>query len=96
MEGEEKKGRIQYKGHGSVLFSLNGGEAKGTNVSEGLIGSDTIEKLSGLLPALSSITYKECRNVEAGWVIWEREEEKSSMIETFGFHFLLTESHAEK
>lgn len=64
--GRAKEGGVQYKIHCSVLFNLNGGEPKGRHVSEGLIGSDTIGKLSGLLNVLSSITYKECGNVEGG------------------------------
>lgn len=44
-------------------FNLNAVELKGRDVSEGLIGGDTIGKLSGLLPVLSSITYKECKSV---------------------------------
>lgn len=47
-------------------FNLNAGEPKGRDVSQGLIGSDTIGKLSGLLPVLSSITYEECKSLKAG------------------------------
>lgn len=47
-----KQGRVQYKGHRSVLFNLNSGEPKGRDVSEGLIGSDTIGKLSRAAPCI--------------------------------------------
>lgn len=85
--GRAKEGRLQYKWHRSVLFNLDAGEPKGRDVSEGLIGSDTIVKLSGLCRVLSSITSKECRNVKA-----RGEKKKYLMIETF---FLLTEHLAE-
>lgn len=62
--GGAKEGGVQYKGRRSVLlFNLNAGEPKGRDVSEGLIGSDTIWKLSGPLRVLSSVTYRECGNV---------------------------------
>lgn len=70
--GRAKQGGVQYRGYRSVLFNLNAGEPKGRDVSEGLIGSDTIVRLSGLLHVLSSNTCKECGNVEAGRVHWER------------------------
>lgn len=59
MEGEQRKAGYNTRGCRSVLFNLDSGEPKGRDVSGGLIGSDTIGKLSGLLGALSSITYKE-------------------------------------
>lgn len=92
--GRAREGGVQYKGR--LLFNLKAGEPKGRNVSEGLIGSDTIGKLSGLLRALSSITYKECRNVKAGLASWERRRKKYLMIETFSIHFSLTENLSEK
>lgn len=55
----------------TVLFNLNAGEPKRSrNVSERLIGKDTIGKLSGLhtLHVLSFIIDVECRYVEAGRV----------------------------
>lgn len=67
--GRAKEGGVQHKGHCSGLFNSNAGEPKGRNVSEGLIGSDTIGKLSGPLHVLSSV--KERRNAEAG-TLWER------------------------
>lgn len=74
--GRAKEGGEQYEGR--LLFNLKADEPKGRNVSEGLIGSDTIGKLSGPLRTLSSITYKECRNVKAGSASWERRKEKNT------------------
>lgn len=57
--GRVKQGGVQYKGD-QIFFNSNAGEPKGRDVSEGLIGSDTTGKLSGLHHALSFITNKEC------------------------------------
>lgn len=57
---------VQYKRRRSGLFILNGSEPKGRDVSEGLIGNDTTEKLSELLLVLSSVTSKKCLNIQAG------------------------------
>lgn len=69
--GKAEEGVIEYKGHRSVPFNLNAGELKGRDVSEGLIGSDTIGKLDGPLCELSTAR-KEWRNL---WVNCERKEE---------------------
>lgn len=90
MEGERGEAAYKHKGHCSVLLNSNAGEPKGRNVSEGLIGSDTIGKLSGPLCVLSSI--KGCRNVKAG----SERVGKYLMIETFSIHLLLSKNLAEK
>ncbi|MEQ2208643.1 hypothetical protein XENOCAPTIV_009945, partial [Xenoophorus captivus] len=41
-------------------------EPKGRDVSERLIGSDTTEKLSGLLHVLSSVTFKRVQRYPGG------------------------------
>lgn len=95
--GRVKKGSVQYKRCRSDLFISNAGEPKGRDVSEGLIGSDTAEKLRGLWHVLSSVTYKECENIQAGRQGKFREGTKMHlMIEAFDIRFLSNENLAEK
>lgn len=75
--GRAKEGGVQYEGHCSVYINLSSGELKGRDVSEGLIGSDTIGEISGLLRVPSSISYRasKCQGMQTE-VSSESEEEK--------------------
>lgn len=55
--GRVKQGSTQYN-EDQIFFNSNAGEPKGRDVSEGLIGSDTTGKLSGLHHVLSFIANK--------------------------------------
>lgn len=86
MAGERREVGYNTRGTCAVLFNLNTGEQKGRDVSEGLIGSDTIGKLTGC------ITFKEMMRW-AGYI--GREKTKYLTIERFCIHFLLTKNLAE-
>lgn len=70
-------------------FNLNAGEPKGRDVSEGLIGSDTIGKLGGLLPVLPSITYKERRSEGRQGELGERIKKKKVPDDNLNIQHLL-------
>lgn len=57
-----------------IFPNVHAGEPSGRDVSEGLIGSDTIGKLSG--PALRIVFCHSQKNVEHGKVGEEEEEEQ--------------------
>lgn len=95
--GRVKQGSTQYN-EDQIFFNSNAGEPKGRDVSEGLIGSDTTGKLSGLHHVLSFIANKVLKypGREGKLRGREREDGKYLMTETPSIHFSLTENLAEK
>jgi len=99
------RGKAGSKIQGAPLRSLklNAGEPKGRDVSDGLIGSDTIGKLSGLLHVFFFYHLQRERKCRGRQGEVGREEKKKNptkknylMIETFSILFLLTENFTEK